>query len=551
MRPAFEIPFLPGFKHKLPILFCLLPLVAISQTNIIRPTVTPEMGDVGGKSYGKAPDEAKTRHYYIAAEKQLWDFAPEGRDVVCGMPLSPSIQAQHASIKIRYVAYTDATFTKRQKENASLGILGPVLRGVTGENIAVTFWNRADAPLSMHPHGLKYDKDSEGSYYQPGAGRGAAVATGAKFTYVWQLDSRSGPSPSEPSSKAWLYHSHVTGDEEVNLGLVGFIIVTDPARARPDGTPVDVDREFGCLFKIFNESGFDPEAEEAAESNRKADGSPPGKTWSQIQELKEEGERHAINGRIFGNLSGLEMNTGERVRWYLFGLGSENDFHTPHWHGLRVVEGGRGTDVIELLPASMKVADMVADNPGTWLFHCHVADHMMQGMFAPVTVYPIKNSLRRAPEPAFLGLLSEPEPLQIKYAEALIGAASDNGPACKIKIEGEAAIPETFALFKNPVTIQIGGRAITFKPSRDGRDQNNEGTFEAENASRNSSELGMVYGGWLKFKLTLSGNAWGEELVAKGFKASSPGVQQVKIPMSAEIAGVKDAALIQINAANR
>ena len=43
------------------------------------------------------------------------------------------------------------------------------------------------------------------------------------------------------------------------------------------------------------------------------------------------------------------MNEGERVRWYLIGLGSESDLHTPHWHGQRVIDlgvpthGHRGT----------------------------------------------------------------------------------------------------------------------------------------------------------------------------------------------------------------
>jgi len=73
---------------------------------------------------------------------------------------------------------------------------------------------------------------------------------------------------------------------------------------------------------------------------------------------------------------------------------------------LRVIEEGkRQTDTVELMPASMKVADMVADNPGAWLFHCHVADHMANGMFALVTVHP-KNKVAasRAFNPAFLGL---------------------------------------------------------------------------------------------------------------------------------------------------
>jgi manganese oxidase len=36
--------------------------------------------------------------------------------------------------------------------------------------------------------------------------------------------------------------------------------------------------------------------------------------------------------------------------------------------------------VVSLLPASMVVADMVPDNPGVWLFHCHVNDHLTAGM---------------------------------------------------------------------------------------------------------------------------------------------------------------------------
>jgi FtsP/CotA-like multicopper oxidase with cupredoxin domain len=187
--------------------------------------------------------------------------------------------------------------------------------------------------------------------------------------------------------------------------LEGFIIVADPKRARPDGTPDDVDREMAALFMIYDESGFDAEAQEqlaaSADSQR----------WIYFQTLKEADQRHAINGYIYGNLPGLEMNEGERVRWYLFGLGSENDQHTAHWHGLRVLEEGRRrTDTVELLPGSMKVADMAADNPGQWLFHCHVAEHMANGMFARVTVFPRNMpGVSRAPEKAFFGLPS-PQP---------------------------------------------------------------------------------------------------------------------------------------------
>jgi len=37
-------------------------------------------------------------------------------------------------------------------------------------------------------------------------------------------------------------------------------------------------------------------------------------------------------------------------------------------------------DIIGLLHAEMKVVDMVPDNVGTWLYHCHVPDHFQAGM---------------------------------------------------------------------------------------------------------------------------------------------------------------------------
>ena len=392
----------------------------------VKPTVTAESGDLGGKYFGLAPDPARTRHYYIAAERDQWDFMPLGADPVCGMTPSPEVTARHIANKARYFQYTDGTFTTRVADTPRLGIMGPVLRGVADEYIEVTFWNRTALPLSMHPHGVKYDKDSEGSYYSekyskaPGAmrGLGSAVGPNAKFTYVWYLDEKSGPLPTEPSSKGWLYHSHVSGEGEMNMGLMGCIIVTDPKRARPDGTPNDVDREMPALFMIFNEGHSNPEEqEEAAKKGQPSDAllnslalasgqKPAAAAAGATNNPVEDTERHTINGYIYGNLPGLEMNEGERVRWYLFGLGSESDLHTPHWHGLRVLEEGvRRTDTVELLPGSMKVADMVADDPGDWLFHCHVADHMANGMFALVTVHA-KDRPRASTEPAkaFLGI---------------------------------------------------------------------------------------------------------------------------------------------------
>lgn len=39
-----------------------------------------------------------------------------------------------------------------------------------------------------------------------------------------------------------------------------------------------------------------------------------------------------INGRLYGNLHGLEMVRGQKVDWYLLGMGNEVDMHTVHFH---------------------------------------------------------------------------------------------------------------------------------------------------------------------------------------------------------------------------
>lgn len=495
----------------------------------ITPTVTAEMGDVGGKFFGKAPDPAHTKHYYIAAEPELWNFAPEGEDPVCGKGFPESLLLNRSSWKIRYVQYADPNFSARVLPANRLGILGPALRGTVGNYLEVTFLNRAWLPLSMHPHGVKYDKDSEGSYYKDGAGLGAAIAPGAKFTYVWKIDADSAPLPDEPSSKAWLYHSHVSGDEETNLGLIGPIIVTDPARARPDGTPRDVDREMAALFMIFDESNsFGSAVEEPDEMPAGAPQGPVQRTWAETQQLVEESQRHTINGLTFGNLPGLEMNQGERVRWYLFGLGSETDLHSAHWHGMTVVEDSHHrTDVVELLPASMHVADMVADNPGTWLFHCHVAEHMTNGMFARFVVHPAGGpGVSRDPEVAFLGMPQSLNTLRIQSAE--LSLDKSNAAAGEIDLAGQVTVPTPFPVTRNAFSIKIGDKTLTLQPDASGICSSPEGLL----LIKNISSYGVVTGGTMNFELTLKGASWLNELRQQHLLQKNSLVSNATVPLS-------------------
>jgi FtsP/CotA-like multicopper oxidase with cupredoxin domain len=300
---------------------------------------------------------AATRHYYIAAEDVTWNYAPSGMDLLTGAAIRQPWSLKLQWPKSRFIEYTDETFTTPKAQPDWLGILGPVIRAEVGDEIIVEFLNRGHVAHDMHPHGLRYDKNNEGSFYIP-FGRGDRVAPGRRFIYHWFANATSGPGPGQPSSIVWWYHAHVDAALEINSGLLGPIIVTAKGKANPDGSPKDVDREFVTSFMIFDQMA----------------GKPAGLFYS-------------INGFIFGNLPGLFMKQGDRVRWHLLGMGNEIDVHTPHWHGETVSDMGKNTDVIELLPGSMKTVDMVADNPGTWMFHCHVEDHMEGGMMTVYTIY--------------------------------------------------------------------------------------------------------------------------------------------------------------------
>ncbi|PXF42974.1 Hephaestin-like protein [Gracilariopsis chorda] len=70
-------------------------------------------------------------------------------------------------------------------------------------------------------------------------------------------------------------------------------------------------------------------------------------------------------------------------------MDNEVDFPTAHVHGLvGVTAGGEHVDSILLLPGSTAVVEIVPDNTGLWLFHCHVNNRLHASMQALLSVRP-------------------------------------------------------------------------------------------------------------------------------------------------------------------
>jgi hephaestin len=329
------------------------------------------------------------RTYYVGADVVQWNYAPTGSNQITGKPFDDVADTYVKSgpgrigstyTKCLYRGYTDASFKNVQPrtDDAYLGILGPVIRAEVGDTIKVVFRNACPFPTSMHPHGVFYTKSSEGAPYNDGTSGNDKgdddVATGHTWTYTWQVPDRAGPGPHDGSSVMWMYHSHSEEVSDTYAGLMGPIEITARGMARADGSPKDVDREFFVMYSVMNENKS-PFLEQNEHTYEK-----PYENTDSDDDFEESNLMHSINGYVFGNQPMMTMRKGERVRWYVMSMGTEVDLHTPHWHGNDVTVGGMRMDVVSLLPASMVVADMVPDNPGVWLFHCHVNDHITAGM---------------------------------------------------------------------------------------------------------------------------------------------------------------------------
>jgi multicopper oxidase len=96
-----------------------------------------------------------------------------------------------------------------------------------------------------------------------------------------------------------------------------------------------------------------------------------------------------IDGKGVAENSVIDVRRGEHVR-FLYSNGTK-DVHPMHLHGHFVqVQNGTGNgpmrDTVVVNPSGRATMDWIADNPGTWVYHCHNLYHMTAGMMLRVRV---------------------------------------------------------------------------------------------------------------------------------------------------------------------
>jgi FtsP/CotA-like multicopper oxidase with cupredoxin domain len=339
-----------------------------------------------------------TREYWVTTElTQKWDMVPDGSPRMTHDSIAPERRYLHRPI--RYVR-TDPDW-KRLPAPEWQQLSGPVLRATVGDSIIVHFRNGTDSdlPLSIHPHNVVYDETNEGIWRADRPGdwpdegtAGGAVAPGETFTYRWVATHKSvGAGP---------YHSHsFRPAEEVSRGLIGTVIVDLPPD-HPEYVPFDT--TIALVFKTYlarvageDSSGTDTVVTSSCEASlipwnggcHPRDHVPRDLWPENVVDSAARGggpEVHTINGMAHGNLPKLTFRQGQKVRIVVVAMneeGSQN--HTVHFHGEMLREMSRRNhykDVFDL-PSAVAVDLMLeADNPGTWMLHCHVEHHASEMM---------------------------------------------------------------------------------------------------------------------------------------------------------------------------
>ena len=262
---------------------------------------------------------------------------------------------------------------------------GPTLLTTAGEPIRVVVKNnlppfdpkgpKPPGPMptatTVHFHGLHTDNENDGV---AGISQPDPIMPGDTYTYEFTPE----------HAGTFSYHSHANTAVEDLRGLDGMLIV------QPTSVPADqaVDKDFVMTLQQFDpaKSPTNPELKEGA----LVQPFPPGTGSFPFS---------TINGKT-GDASGdtMEIEEGDRVRIRFYN--ASNLSHAMHLHGHDFVvtsknghpvpPGAQSEETTQNIgPGDFYEIEFIADNPGNWIFHCHIPHHTSNAMLSGYNGGPV------------------------------------------------------------------------------------------------------------------------------------------------------------------
>lgn len=215
---------------------------------------------------------------------------------------------------------------------------GPELRVKEGQRTRFRVKNELDEPSSIHWHGVILPAEQDGVAHLTQD----PIEPGESFTYEF--------APGPPGTK--MYHSHFSGPSQVHNGLYGPMVIEPKDPSHPTH-PSQYDRDFTLI-------------------------------------IGDVGLGLVMNGKGFPYNLPMKVREGERFLLRMINLGVGN--HPMHIHGhdfTVVAKDGNPlpqplhVNTVDIAPGETFDMKLEANNPGSWLFHCHILPHAEgpDGMF--------------------------------------------------------------------------------------------------------------------------------------------------------------------------
>jgi manganese oxidase len=266
---------------------------------------------------------------------------------------------------------------------------GPTIQVSQGDRVRIILDNHLPEPTSMHWHGFEIPNDVDGG---PGVSQ-PPIKPGGRFVYEFTLH----------QAGTFFYHSHMAMQEM--MGMLGAFIMHPKEPHRPA-----VDRDFVIMLQEY-----------AVLPNNVVPNS-----------MNMEFNWLTMNGKVGPAITPLIVRLGDRVRIRLINLGM--DHHPIHLHGhtfqVTGTEGGRipesawypGNTVLVGV-AQARDIEFVANNPGSWMLHCHLPHHMMNQMSSNVGL------MTRVPRGAMPAGVSMENGMGMLTGEPGVPTGDDYGPS--------------------------------------------------------------------------------------------------------------------------
>ncbi|MCL6598863.1 MAG: multicopper oxidase domain-containing protein [Alicyclobacillus macrosporangiidus] len=229
---------------------------------------------------------------------------------------------------------------------------GPEIKVNQGDKVMIQVTNKLPEATSVHWHGLDvpYDQDGVGGLTQPD------IKPGQTWTYSFTVNVPPG---------AYMYHSHPMNNmmKEEAMGAFGPFIVEPKGTGWQQVHP-GYQEEYTLMLNDSSQFGY------------------------------------TINGLSFPATPALPAKVGDKVLVHLINIGDMN--HPMHVHGMHFQEMSQDgyplpapitMDTIDTAPGTTYDLSFQMNQPGKWLFHCHILPHVTSGadMSGMITLFDVSN----------------------------------------------------------------------------------------------------------------------------------------------------------------